>query len=206
MSRNPSCSSNSLSGLPLLLWRNSHISFSASINFHMWRDCWWISYIYCDTLPTCWWSLQSPRILFGPLAGRYVEKIFILGFWHRLGGINAQCQLVSTDGYWTIMWDWTSVTVCPRWRWFVPCRPWMLAPYKGHKDGISRNEYYKNFVQSSTRMCIKRAFGMLKGRWKILLKRVDMHLRNVQDLMSTCMVLHNICIIFGDDFWKSEWM
>jgi hypothetical protein len=45
-----------------------------------------------------------------------------------------------------------------------PCRPWMLAPFKGHKDGLSREEYNWNFVQSSTRMCVERAFEMLKGR------------------------------------------
>ena len=45
-----------------------------------------------------------------------------------------------------------------------PCHPWMLAPYKGHKDGLSREEYHWNYVQSSMRMCIERAFGMLKGR------------------------------------------
>ena len=87
-----------------------------------------------------------------------------------------------------------------------PCRPWMLAPFKGHKDGLSREEYHWNFVQSSTRMCVERAFGMLKGRWRILLKRVDVHLKNVPDLVSTCLVLHNMCIIYGDSFWRDEWM
>ena len=87
-----------------------------------------------------------------------------------------------------------------------PCRPWMLAPYKGHKDGLTKEEYNWNFVQSSTRMCVERAFGMLKGRWRILLKRIDVNLKNVPDLVSTCLVLHNMCIIFGDTFWKSEWM
>ncbi|MBC8083259.1 MAG: aldehyde dehydrogenase family protein [Hymenobacter sp.] len=87
-----------------------------------------------------------------------------------------------------------------------PCRPWMLAPFKGHKDGMSRDEYHWNFVQSSTRMCIERAFGMLKGRWRILLKRVDMQLKNVPEMVSACLVLHNICIIFGDSFWRTEWV
>ena len=87
-----------------------------------------------------------------------------------------------------------------------PCRPWMLAPFKGHKDGLSREEYHWNFVQSSTRMCVERAFGMLKGRWRILLKRMDVHLKNVPDMVSTCLVLHNMCIIFGDTFWREEWM
>ena len=87
-----------------------------------------------------------------------------------------------------------------------PCRPWMLAPFKGHKDGLTREEYHWNYVQSSTRMCVERAFGMLKGRWRILLKRMDVHLKNVPDLVSTCLLHHNICIIFGDDFWKNEWL
>jgi hypothetical protein len=87
-----------------------------------------------------------------------------------------------------------------------PCRPYMLSPYKGHKDGLSREEYHWNFVQSSTRMCVERAFGMLKGRWRVLLKRIDVNLKNVPELVSTCLVLHNICLIFGDEFWKTEWM
>ena len=82
----------------------------------------------------------------------------------------------------------------------------MLAPFKGHKDWLSREEYEWNFVQSSTRMCVEQAFGMLKGRWRILLKRVDVHLKNVSDLVLTCLVLHNMCIIFGDTFWREEWM
>ena len=44
------------------------------------------------------------------------------------------------------------------------CRPWMFASYNGHKDGLTREEYHWNYVQSSTRMCIERTFIMLKGR------------------------------------------
>ena len=87
-----------------------------------------------------------------------------------------------------------------------PCRPWMLAPFKGHKDGLTREEYNWNYVQSSTHMCIERSFGMLKGRWRILLKRIDVHLKNVPELVSTCLVLHNICVILGDKFWNAEWL
>ena len=82
----------------------------------------------------------------------------------------------------------------------------MLVPFKGHKDGLSREEYHWNFVQSSTRMYVERAFRMLIGRWRILLKRMNVHLKNVPDMVSTCLVLHNMCIIFGDTFWKEEWM
>ena len=87
-----------------------------------------------------------------------------------------------------------------------PCRPWMFAPFKGHKDGLSREEYHWNYVQSSTRMCVERAFGMLKLRWRILLKRIDVALKNVPDLVTTCLILHNMCLIFGDNICKQEWM
>lgn len=33
-----------------------------------------------------------------------------------------------------------------------------------------------------------------------------MQLKNVPDLVSTCLVLHNLCIIFGDNFWNDEWI
>lgn len=56
-----------------------------------------------------------------------------------------------------------------------PCCDWMLYAFRGHKDELTREEYRLNFVQSSTRMCIERAFGMLKGRRQILLKSIDVH-------------------------------
>ena len=87
-----------------------------------------------------------------------------------------------------------------------PYRPWMLVPFKGYKDMLTREEYHWNYMQSFTRMCIERAFGMLKGRWRILLKHVDVHLKNVPELVSVCLLLDNIRIIFKDTFWKNEWL
>ena len=29
-----------------------------------------------------------------------------------------------------------------------PCRPWMLAPFKGHKDRLTQEKYHWNYVQS----------------------------------------------------------
>jgi hypothetical protein len=42
----------------------------------------------------------------------------------------------------------------------------MHCPFKGSSDGL---ELYKaRSIQSSTHMCVERAFGILKGRWKII--------------------------------------
>ena len=57
-----------------------------------------------------------------------------------------------------------------------------------------------NFIQSSTRMTVERVFGILKGRWRILLKRIDMPLQNVLDIVTASLCLHNLCILENDDF------
>ena len=86
-----------------------------------------------------------------------------------------------------------------------PPRPWMLSPYKGHKDGLSHEQSHWNFIQSSTRMCIERSFGILKGRWRILLKRMDCDLRMVSDIVTACIILHNLCNIHKDEF-NNKWI
>ena len=85
-----------------------------------------------------------------------------------------------------------------------PMRPWFYSPFKGEKDGLPRAKAHWNFIQSSTRMAVERAFGILKGRWRILLKRIDMPLRHVPNVVTTCICLHNLCIIHRDKF-DDEW-
>ena len=81
-----------------------------------------------------------------------------------------------------------------------PMRPWFYSPFKGEKDGLSREKVFRNFIQSSTRMAVERAFGILKGRWHILLKRIDKPLQNMSDIVTTSLCLHNLCILENDDF------
>jgi len=75
---------------------------------------------------------------------------------------------------------------------------------KGEKEGLPRRKAYWNFIQSSTSMVVERAFGILKGRWRILLKRIDMPLWNVLDIVTTSLCLHNLCILENDEF-SMEW-
>ena len=56
-------------------------------------------------------------------------------------------------------------------------------------------------------MVVERAFGILKGQWRIILKRVDMPLRHVPNLVTACIRLYNLCIIHKDKFdldWAKE--
>lgn len=54
----------------------------------------------------------------------------------------------------------------------------------------------ESFIQSSTRMPVERACGMLKARFCILLKRCDMDLQYVPDLGAACLVLPKICYLY----------
>ncbi|MCO5575308.1 hypothetical protein L7F22_029108 [Adiantum nelumboides] len=81
----------------------------------------------------------------------------------------------------------------------------MLVPFKGCKEGLSQAKYYRNLIQSSTRMPVERAFGKLKARFSILLKICDMNLKYVPDVVAACLVLHNICIQHGESF-DMEWV
>ena len=49
-------------------------------------------------------------------------------------------------------------------------------------------------------MAVERAFGMLKGRWRIILKMIDMSLCSVPGMVTACLYLHNLCIIHADKF------
>jgi len=49
-------------------------------------------------------------------------------------------------------------------------------------------------------MPIERVFGMLKGRFRILLKRINSPLCHMPDLVMACICLHNVCIANSNGF------
>ena len=87
-----------------------------------------------------------------------------------------------------------------------PVRPWIYSPFKGGVDVcLPSYKAHWNFIQSSTRMCVERAFGILKCRWRIIMKRMECPLKFVPDVVAACIVLHNICILSTDQFDR-EWI
>ena len=53
-------------------------------------------------------------------------------------------------------------------------------------------------------MTIEGSFGILKSRWRILLKRQDHSMENINYVILSCFILHNICIFQNDDVYN-EW-
>ncbi|XP_061195126.1 putative nuclease HARBI1 [Saccostrea echinata] len=80
-----------------------------------------------------------------------------------------------------------------------PNLTWLLTPFRdnGH---LTEAQNHFNYVHSSIRSNVERAFGILKGRFKRL-KHIDQ--KNVSDIVRTILtacVLHNICILNHDEF------
>ena len=51
---------------------------------------------------------------------------------------------------------------------------------------------------------MERAFGNLKCRWRCLLKPLEENTAKVPQTILTCCILHNICILRGDELDESD--
>ena len=78
-----------------------------------------------------------------------------------------------------------------------PLLKWLVKQYpnRGHLPPDER-EFNKKL--SAARSVVERAFGMLKGRWRLLLKKVEQETRTLRKTVLAAYILHNICIDHGD--------
>ena len=79
-----------------------------------------------------------------------------------------------------------------------PLSPFLLTPFCS-RTILTRTQkmFNKNFCGLS--IIIERAFGLLKNRWRLLLKMNEAELENaVISIVAAC-VLHNFCILYKDD-------
>ena len=80
-----------------------------------------------------------------------------------------------------------------------PPTTWQVKRYSFNSN-LSDTEKSFNKHLSSARVTVERAFGVLKGRWRCLLKRLDNDLESVPSIIITCCVLHNICLQNHDNY------
>ena len=73
-----------------------------------------------------------------------------------------------------------------------PLLPWLIKPYN-FGPALTRSEKLFSKKFCSARVTAERAFGILKVRWRCLLKRLDNRIENVSAVVIACCVLHNIC-------------
>lgn len=58
---------------------------------------------------------------------------------------------------------------------------------------LTPEEESYNVYLSSLRVGVENTFGILKARWRTLLKRSDFHFTFTPTVISTCCALHNFC-------------
>lgn len=78
-----------------------------------------------------------------------------------------------------------------------PLTSWLLTPFR-QTPTLTEEHTAFNKSLSQARVTIEQAFGILKGRWRILLKPLEEGVENAIYTTTACCVLHNICIIAGD--------
>ena len=82
---------------------------------------------------------------------------------------------------------------------------WLLkalaTPTKDPKE-----KHFNNTLRAA-RVVSEHAYGMLKGRWRIIYKKTECRRKNIKIIIMACIVLHNICIARSDPCnprWKLE--
>ena len=73
-----------------------------------------------------------------------------------------------------------------------PLQPWLLKPFT-HAVKTTSQRYF-DYRLSRARMVTEGAFGHLKGRWRVLLRKNESSPEEIKVSALACMVLHNICI------------
>ena len=77
-----------------------------------------------------------------------------------------------------------------------------MKPYS-FTNAFTREQAKFNKVFSSSRVRVERGIGVLKARYRLLLKRLNAEITNVSETIIACIVLHNFCILengsYADD-------
>lgn len=73
---------------------------------------------------------------------------------------------------------------------------WLMKPYTNAI--LSQEQMYFTYRLSRARMVTEGAYGQLKDRWRILLRKCENSPEYLKTMTLACMVLHNICLDLGD--------
>ena len=84
-----------------------------------------------------------------------------------------------------------------------PLSDWLIKPYR-HAGNLTPSQRYFNRRLSASRSIVERGFGLLKARWRCLLKRLDNEIENISDVILSCFILHNICQISQDEYLDED--
>lgn len=78
-----------------------------------------------------------------------------------------------------------------------PLEPFLLTPVLGEE--LSPQEKLYNAAHNHARNVVERCFGVLKARFRCLLRLRTLHYNPTRaaEIVNACAVLHNICKLYG---------
>lgn len=82
-------------------------------------------------------------------------------------------------------------------------QPWLMKDYPGR--GLGADKQHFNESLNSARVHVEMAFGRLKGRFRMLLKRSDIHYTFMPEVIAACCTLHNL-IEDSKDHFPARWL
>ena len=74
---------------------------------------------------------------------------------------------------------------------------WLMKPFPD-RGRLTAEQRKFNLKFSALRCVVERAFGTLKSRWRIILKKIEQKTTTLKKTVIAACVLHNICIERGD--------
>ena len=77
-----------------------------------------------------------------------------------------------------------------------PFHTWLLKPFTSVV--LSPEQSHFNYCLSRARMVTEGAYGQLKGRWRILLRKCESKKETVKLHTLACVCLHNLCVNLDD--------
>lgn len=86
-----------------------------------------------------------------------------------------------------------------------PIRPWLLIPYKDYGNLTHKQKRY-NKKFSATRVLIENTFGILKGRFRQLIRLDMLSVSTLTKFIIVCCILHNFCIDYEDFLEDTEFL
>lgn len=83
-----------------------------------------------------------------------------------------------------------------------PLLPWLI---KGYPGSVTAEQESFNVHLNSARVHVEMAFGRLRGRWRILMKRIDVSHTFVPNITSACCILQNFLEYTKEQFLQ-QWL
>lgn len=84
-----------------------------------------------------------------------------------------------------------------------PLSNWLLKTFPD-RGNLLRLEKHFNMKLSALRSVVERAFGMTKGRWRILLKKIEQEHESVSRTVVAACVLHIFCMMQGETYTDDD--